>query len=233
MIKFSSYLVLLILGLLTIVHSCKHDPVVPQTGDNPLETSDSCYSDTVYFVNDVLPILVSNCALSGCHDPVTAEDNVILNNYNNMIQSDVVTPFDLGDSDLYEAITETDPDKIMPPPPASPLSADQINTISTWINQGAKNNFCEGCDTTAFTFAAVIEPIINSSCTGCHSGATPSGYLTLVDYNDVQAIALNGSLEGVITGATGFEPMPFNANPLPDCKITQIINWINDGAPNN
>lgn len=217
----------------TILFSCKHEPVLPSNTTNPVVTSDSCYADTVYFVNDVLPILVSNCAISGCHDPVTAEDDVILNNFSNTILSDVITAFNLNDSELYDVITETDPDKIMPPPPANPLTADQINTIATWINQGAQNNFCDGCDSTAFTFSAVVQPIINNSCRGCHSGSTPSGNLTLLSYSDVQVIATNGSLVGVITGATGFEPMPYNANPLPDCQIDQIINWVNDGAPNN
>lgn len=241
------FLIFMVFGVLMIglIGSCKHEPFIPIAGGgNPDTTGNGgggggggstkpCDPDSVYFVNDILPILASNCAMSGCHDAITAEDDIILTNYANVISSDVIDPFDLNGSEMYEVITETDPDKIMPPPPNSPLTAMQISMIATWINQGAKNNYCDGCDTTNITYSLTIEPIINNSCKGCHSGATPSGNLHLENYFDVSTVALNGKLVGAINGTTGYVSMPYNSNPLPDCEIDKIELWVNQGAPNN
>lgn len=226
--------------------SCKHEPATPIIdngggngggsgggGNGGGGNTKPCDPDTVYFLNDVLPILASNCAMSGCHDAATAQDDIILDNYFNTTQSGIIDPFDLNGSDLYEVITETDPDKIMPPPPANALTADQISMIATWINQGAQNNYCDGCDSTDITFSGIIQPIINNSCKGCHSGTSPSGNISLENYFDVSTIALNGDLLGVINAEPGYVPMPYNSSPLPDCEIDQITNWVNQGAPNN
>jgi hypothetical protein len=103
-----------------------------------------CDPDTVYFQQAVLPLIVSSCAIPGCHDPGSNEDGVTLNNYQNIFNTADVDPFDLDGSDLYEVITETDPDKLMPPPDQYPsLTADEIAIIRDWILQGVLNNSCE------------------------------------------------------------------------------------------
>lgn len=68
--------------------SCRHDPFF----DNPIPggvdtssvdttTSDTsttgmsgCDPDSVYFNRDVLPLIISSCATSGCHDEITHEE---------------------------------------------------------------------------------------------------------------------------------------------------------------
>ena len=235
----------MVVGVLTLglIGSCKHDPINPIAGGGAgnggngggggVGSTKPCDPDSIYFVNNILPILSSNCAMSGCHDAITAEKDIILTDYFNVIASGVIDPFDPLNSEMYEVITESDPDKKMPPPPKASLTSAQISMIASWINQGAKNNYCDGCDTTAVTYALVIEPIINNSCKGCHSGTTPTGNLHLENYFDVSSIALNGKLVGVINGASGYVPMPYNSSPLPDCEIDKIEIWVNQGAPNN
>jgi hypothetical protein len=136
---------------------------------------------------------------------------------------------------LYENITETDPDKIMPPPPKLPLGEDQIALIRKWIEQGAQDLYCdEICDTTDVTFSDHIwQGIIQPSCFGCHSGPDPGGGIPLEDYDDVWTIGDNGLLTGVVNHEAGYTPMPKNGNKLSDCKITAINKWIEDGMPDN
>lgn len=198
-----------------------------------------CDPDTVYFAMDVLPILMSSCAKSGCHD-ATAQKDVRLDSYTAVMNSDVIKPGDPNDSDLYEKITEDDPDDIMPPPPNTPLDLAQREIIRKWIQQGAKNLFCdEMCDTVNVTYSGTIWPeIIQAYCFGCHNGVNASNGVHLENHSQVAAAAnipagQPGSLWGAVTHASGNFPMPKNQGMLSDCKITQIRKWIDAGTPDN
>lgn len=229
--------------LVMTVVSCQHHPdILPFTGNNgggtviPPDTliinPSPCDEDTVYFTNTILPLLNSSCAISNCHDAITQEDGVRLYDYAGIMQQ--VTPGSLGNSDLYEVITENDPDDIMPPSPYSALSSEQIGLIATWIQQGAKNNSCtEDCNPEAFSFSQNIAPTIELACSGCHSGSNPSGNLTLDTYDQIRAVALDGRLMHSLNGTNGYSIMPDNTLGLPDCNKNQFQNWVNAGAPNN
>ena len=84
--KNTLYLMLAALVGIFILQNCKHEvPDKPEeTKSVPVTTSDTCHFDTVYFVNDILPIIQSNCAQSGCHDAISREDDVQLTDYDNM-----------------------------------------------------------------------------------------------------------------------------------------------------
>ncbi len=194
-----------------------------------------CDPDTVYFQNEILPLLISSCGVTGCHDPGSAQDGVVLTDYAYVMQTADVRPGDPGGSDLYEVITETDPDKRMPPPPKQPLNAGQIAKIEKWILQGAQNNVCEAtdCDTINVTFSGQIFPVIQNSCLGCHSGSNPSGGLLLTNHSQIASVATSGRLMGSIKHENGFSPMPQNGAQLNECKISQFEKWIADGTPNN
>lgn len=224
---------LLQLLLITVfLFGCQHESLVPEP---PL--SDEllpCEPGVVYFENDVWPIIQSNCAFSGCHGGGSAQDGVSLSSYQAMMNSNVISAFSLGGSDLYEVITEDDPDKIMPPPPSAELTQDQINTIAAWIQQGALNNACvDGCNLLGVTFAGSIQPIIQQSCQGCHSGASPQGGVSLTNYTQIQGYATTGALYGTMNHDPGYTAMPFNQPQLDDCKVEQIRLWVEAGAPNN
>lgn len=214
--------------------ACQHEPLVPETPDPDGNGNQPCETGVVYFENDVWPIIQSNCAFSGCHGGGSAQDGVNLSSYQAMMNSGVISAFSLGGSDLYEVITEDDPDKIMPPPPNAELTQDQINTISTWIQQGALNNACDGaCDLLDVTFAGTIQPIIQQSCQGCHSGASPQGSVSLTSYAQIQGYANSGALYGSVNHDAGYTAMPYNQPQLDDCKVEQIRLWVEAGAPNN
>lgn len=219
------------------ISSCTHDPIEPEPKD-PV-TEDPCPSDTVYFQDDVLPILVSNCAFSGCHDRGTAQNGIILTDYNNIINSGGIEPGDSDDSDVYERITDPDDNERMPKPPNNPLTDDQIQLIKDWIDQGALNNGClvevpiSGCELDNVTFSGTVNPIVQNKCAGCHSGSSPGGGITLNGYEDVATLAFDGRLNGVINHLNGYKAMPLGGSKLPQCELDQIAVWLQDGFPNN
>lgn len=229
----------LVFGFAATVFSCVHDPLVPQgiptNPENPPGEEEPCDPDVIYFETDVLPILVSNCAKSGCHNVTSAEEDIILDSYENVMSSDVIEVGDPNDSELYEKITENDPDDVMPPPPHQRLSTEQISKIRNWISQGAENITCSsaGCDTVDVTFNASIKPLLTNKCVGCHSGSVPSGNLNFTTHAGVQVPALDGRLLGAVTHANGFAPMPQGGSKLSDCEIRTIELWIEGGALNN
>lgn len=194
-----------------------------------------CDPDTVYFQNTILPLLQSSCGVSGCHDPGTASDGVILTSYDAIINSGVIKLDDPTGSDLYEVLIDDDPDKRMPPPPRNPLQAEQIAAVLKWIQQGAKNNYCddEDCDLENVTYSQTISPIIEGRCLGCHSGPNPEGGVSLASHGDVVTWIQNGRLMGAIRHEQGFSAMPKNGAKLSDCNIDQFQKWIDDGTPNN
>lgn len=226
----------------TALHSCRHEPLIP-TVTPPIDTTGSstvgnpCSPDSVYFELQILPILQSNCAMSGCHDAASAQDGVVLTDYNSVMNTADVRPFDLNGSDLYEVITDNDPDKMMPPPPSARLTSTQIGLIATWINQGAQNLTCDaqsgGCDTTDMSFSSDIMPILTNKCVGCHSGAGASGGVDLSTHSGVLAVVQSGQLFGSINWDNAYSNMPKGGSQLPSCEINQIKAWIDAGALNN
>lgn len=190
----------------------------------------NCDSDTVYFQNTILPLVVSSCATTGCHDKVSHRDGIILTDYTSIVRTGEIKPGDPGDSEFFETLTD-DGDDLMPPPPYSPLSTDQIQQVRTWISQGAKNNACHyGCDTTQITFSETIWPLMQSYCTGCHSSVSPGGGIVIAGYDDMVSLAENESLMGSIRYESAYSPMPINQQ-LPECSINQLQKWIDDGFP--
>lgn len=210
--------------------SCKHDPLIDPTQHT---VSDDCDPDTVYFVNDVLPLIISNCTdESGCHNE-DGEEVEALTSYEEIMNSGYVNPFDPNESEMIEKITD-DGDDRMPPPPDTQLSAPQIDLLITWIDQGAMNNECSGgCDTTNVSYSGTIAFTMATYCNGCHSGGAPSAGIDLTTYSGVAAIAEDGSLLGTIQHEAGWVSMPYGGTWLPDCKIDEIRFWVENGYPND
>ncbi len=251
------YLLLLSFCIIGISTSCKHDPVFMDDDMMPIDTTTNpidtmpidtmpidtmpvgipCDPGVVYFELDILPILQSNCAFSGCHDAASAEDGVILESYETVIQTADVEPFNLNDSEIFEVLVDDDEDERMPPAPTERLSAEKIQLIATWILQGAKNLECdpdiEGCDVIDVSFSQFVQPTIQAHCEGCHSGNVPSGGIDLTNYDNIKTVAMAGNLIGAINWDAGFSNMPQGADQLSACTIDKIKAWIDDGALDN
>lgn len=236
-------LTILVLISLVIFNSCKHEPLVPRDpgnggGDDDTTITEPCNPNIVYFEQQILPFLVSSCAKSGCHDAASAQEGVILNSYANVVNTGEVVPFDLGDSEIWDVITETDPDKVMPPPGENPLTQAQINLIALWINQGAQNLTCDNnsgpCDSVLVSFNADVKPVLQNKCVGCHTTATSAnGMVALSTHAGVTSSITGGRLIGAIKHTPGFTAMPNGGPKLNDCEIAKISNWVTEGALNN
>ena len=197
------------------------------------EPGHPCDPDTIYFERDLLPILQSTCGQPGCHDALTAQEGIRITDYASIMNSDIVVPGNPGNSEMYEVITETDPDKRMPPPPAPAMPQEYIAMVNKWISQGAQNLFCddEECDTTSVTYTTPVSGIIQKHCLGCHNDNNMLGGLSLQGYSKVVAVANDGRLLGVVRHENGYPAMPKNQDKLSDCKIRQLEIWIENGTP--
>jgi len=227
-----------LLGL-TLFEACHSEPITVQLPDNNNgsgnngsgSSANECPEGTISFQYEVLPLLVSSCATSGCHDAASHEDGVIMDSYNNIME-EVKPNKPHTKSKLWQVLVRSGGER-MPPPPNSAFTQEQIDLIANWIDQGAPNTDCTpACDPYNYTFSAVIYPIIQQSCTGCHSGSQPSGNIWLENYDDIYLYALNGKLLGTIKHQAGYSAMPPGVQ-LDDCRINQIESWINNGAPND
>lgn len=205
------------------------NPNNPGTG-NPINPADTA----LCFERDILPIFLTNCAKSGCHDAASRQEGFVFTNWQTITSKD----FEAGDPDdteLYEKITENDPSDRMPPPPNPPLTTHQKELIRRWIREGAKNttNCKPICDSNKFTYAADIRPIADKYCVGCHTGASASKGIQLDTYEGLRNATLGGRLLDAINHRPGITPMPQNGAKLSNCEIKQIEKWAAAGAPNN
>jgi mono/diheme cytochrome c family protein len=224
--------------LAVVVYACVHDPfpaTPPPTEVNPGNTYGGTTSDCKYqgicFESSVLPIFVSTCAKSGCHD-ANSNNDYNLSTYATILRKGIV-PGNANQSKLYK-VTGLSGEDQMPPAPNARLTQAQRDSIAKWINEGAKNTVkCNcSCDTTKFTFSGEIFPMITSYCVGCHSGASSGGGIDLTNYNNVHVVALNNKLVGSITQVQGYSPMP-KGSKFSECQIKQVKKWIAAGSLNN
>ena len=209
------------------------------TDTTTVESEVPCDSTIIYFDQQILPIFQGSCAYSGCHDAKTAQEGIILDSYENIMrqdEEDLIIPFDVDKSEVYEKITEDDPDDIMPPPPNVALSEGQIQLIRTWIEQGAENVACvgnAGCDTSEVSYSQQIAPILDTKCKGCHGTSNPNAGLNLLEYSTVASTGKSGRLMGALSWSDGYVMMPQGMEKLPACELNMIQAWIDQGALNN
>lgn len=85
----------------------------------------------------MLPIIGGNCQQSGCHDQGSGRKLI---QYDDFLKSDRIVPDNPYKSEIYTRIVTQRSGNVMPVPPRSPLTNQQIQMIFTWIKQGAKNN---------------------------------------------------------------------------------------------
>jgi hypothetical protein len=211
------------------IFSCTTPPILPDLSS--LTSEDPCPTGIINFKREIQPIISTNCAFSGCHDAITAEEGVILDTYENIIKE--VVPFDPNNSELYEYLIVSDPDDVMPPPPYDLLTTAQINLIQDWINQGALDVECGGCDTTDVSYLNDVYPIMQTNCLICHNLDRQDGGVNLDGYDLIKSKGTNGKLMGTIEHKTGYSAMPPSGTKIDQCFIDQLNSWIADGMPNN
>jgi uncharacterized membrane protein len=203
--------------------------VVVDKGDT---TGWACNPDTIYF-QDVLPVFISSCAGSGCHDAATRAKSYQLTSYTTILSRGIVKG-NANNSTVYAEIANGS----MPPRSSGiVMTAAQKALIANWINKGANNYVCNAnygkCDTTAVSFATFVKPIMENRCQGCHSGTIPSGNLSLTTYAQIKASALTPAFMGSMRKLTAYSFMPKGGQQLTACEWNKLDAWIKRGTPNN
>ncbi len=226
-------LFILILTILYFFFSgCKHESTVPlsnMASDSIHYKGISCNKDTVYFYNTIGPLIISSCAMTGCHNGNSGEANP-LTTYSNIKR--YVSAGNPSSSRLYNVLSSGG-ENLMPRPPYPPFTTAQKALVAKWIQQGAKNNGCidTSCDTTAVTYSNTVSLIFSTNCFGCHSTSGTSS-TKLDTYAGVKAAVMAGRMLGAIQHLTGYLPMPPGGS-LSTCDIKKIKAWVNAGYPNN
>ena len=91
------------------------------------------------FNRDVRPILSDTCFK--CHGPGENKGDLRLDLREDALDAGVLSPGEVDKSEVVARLVSTDPDDIMPPPEANKvLTPEQIETLKTWIAEGAKEN---------------------------------------------------------------------------------------------
>jgi hypothetical protein len=226
------YPVIITISLLVSIASCIHDPFLdPTTLNEGLPNSPGCLLDgSVCFESSVLPIFISSCARTGCHDAHTKEEGFVLDTYDNIVRKGI-KPGNAKESKLYKVLFESGEDRM---PPDGSMTTAQKELIAAWINEGAKNTVdCDcNCDPNEFNYAITIQPMMNTYCVGCHKPGSLGGNIDLSTFASIKTQVSNGNLMGSITHAAGYVAMP-QGSKLSDCQIEQVKNWVNAGALNN
>ncbi len=223
-----SVVLLSVLGAGFLLNSCTHSPyVLPQN----LRTGDP----TICFERDVLPIFISKCGNSNCHDASAHRGGYTLDNYANIVSKGIV-PGNVAASKIWETVAIIKTGEEAMPKDGAPLSASELDILRRWIETGAvdSGSACSNnpCDSNNFTYSGAIAPLMQKYCTGCHSSASAQGG-SLSDYASVKNEAVSGSMIPRISHQSGYNAMPSTGFKLSDCQIAQVKKWVAAGAPNN
>lgn len=215
--------------------SCKHEPFLPNQGGsgNPADTTGTGVHGAVCFESDILPMIASGCASTGCHDAATHTEGYVLDSYNNIVKKGIVAG-KASSSKLYQVMFASGSDR-MPPPPNAAFTTAQKEIFAKWINEGAKNTTnCNvaKCDTAIVTYSKSIAPIMTNNCVGCHSASLANGGYDFSGYNGVKQSVTFGRLLGSINYQPGFSGMPQGYH-LDACQLATIAKWVKAGALNN
>ena len=197
-------------------------PVSQRTGD-----------PSICFERDILPIFISNCAKSGCHDASSHRGGYLLDNYSNIMKKGIV-PGNTAASRIWESVAIKEFGLEPMPQEAPGLSANDLFLLRRWIETGAVDSgACSStCDSNNINYSTGIQPLMQRYCTGCHNSPSATGG-SLIDYASVKDAAVNGRLIGNISHLPGYNPMPTTGVKLTDCEIAQVKKWVAAGALNN
>ena len=195
-----------------LLYACRHLPPDTTIAPGPPGRGNGG-TLPICFSTEILPLFQQRCATPSCHSATSTDPlarRYILDSYNNLFKKDGqvnnnnIRPGDPDHSDLWKVLVDSlISNKRMPRPPfsfANPdLTASQKNLIAQWISEGAQNTTCSGgstCDTTKFTYTAIIQPILVNHCTGCHSGINPPDGYNFTLYADAHRAAVTNYAPG-------------------------------------
>lgn len=205
-------LLLLLALAIPVVLAVQGFRTIPETQNLPL-------ADTLCFQRDVLPILNSNCAMSGCHNSASQASGINLTTYAGAVRT--VRAGNAAGSGMIREMNSG----AMPEAPYLRVPDSLKNRLIAWINAGAANTTCAPaatCDTSDVQYIRDIKPILQLNCMGCHQTSRAGGGLHLDndDNNDLLKEAIYKTVSH-----TGKVVMPPNIASLSACDIAKIRVW--------
>jgi hypothetical protein len=118
--KQSASLLVTLFVIAAMVQSCEYH------NEEELYPNQDCETENISFSGQILPLIQTQCAISGCH--VTGTGRVVLTGYQGV--KGVVDDGRL----MQQAVISRSM------PPDRPLTNCQIEQLKAWVDQGALNN---------------------------------------------------------------------------------------------
>lgn len=113
----------ILLLLVAVMQSCTKESV------NDYNTTDNC-TDTIHFAAKIQPLILQNCATSGCHDATTQESGYDLTSHSTIS----------ANAEIMLSTMRWE-NGVAPMPDGLPQLPDSlIQQFSCWIKQGKLNN---------------------------------------------------------------------------------------------
>jgi uncharacterized membrane protein len=208
--------------------TCSSTAAIPDTSTNVNKPpTNVVVGKQVCFQQDLLPVLVSSCAISGCHDQTTHRDGYNISSYAT-VMTNLVVAGSPNSSRLYTSVKNNS----MPPKPYSSLTQAVKDSLFNWIKNGARNDVCtSSCDTTGIiTYQNQIATLLSKNCTSCHSGSSAQKGIILDNYASVKSYLNNGKLMAAVMGTSIQMPPSYK---LSTCEMRQLQLWQAGGAIQN
>lgn len=89
------------------------------------------------------------------------------------------------------------------------------------------------CDTLNVSYNLDVNPILMNRCYNCHGNNNTVSVYEFEGYLDLINFIEKGKLLGAVKRQGGFLAMPQGADKIPDCEISILEAWINQGKKNN
>lgn len=197
------------------------------TTTGSVNTALKSLGEPVCFQRDLLPVLMSSCGTTGCHDQTTRSEGYNITSYAS-VMSNLVKAGSPTTSKLYTVIKNNS----MPPGSYAKLTQAVKDSIYNWIKNGAANQTCVStCDTTGVvSYVKQISSVMSKNCVSCHIAANPSKGIILDSYASVKTYLDNGKLMAAVKGTSIQMPPGFK---LTACEMRQLELWKSNGAIQN
>ena len=129
-------------------YACTHKPFLPpaavtqgnnnNTNTHPIDSTPTVdttqtkdvVDTSVCFQRDILPMLQSSCAISGCHNAASAKDGYVYTSYKTIMAKGIVA----GNASSSKTYTYCLSGK-MPKSPVPHLDSTKLSLLKRWINK--------------------------------------------------------------------------------------------------
>jgi Planctomycete cytochrome C len=196
--------------------------------NNPPPVNPVVPGPKVCFQRDLLPVLVSSCAIAGCHDQTTRKDGYNITSYTSIMSNLVVAGLP-NSSRIYTTVKNNS----MPPKPYAALAQAVKDSLFNWIKNGALNDVCSSvsCDTTGVvSYQNQIAALLARNCNSCHSGSGAQKGIILDNYASVKTYMTNGKLMAAVKGTSIQMPPSYK---ITTCELRQLTIWQANGYIQN